>query len=310
MEDKVLVIKDKKPDMVTVADVTDIRLIQAGYYWDAGYNEFDFLCKINGEKDVIHMVQQRQDDGYGLVIRSEKEDIWERISSKEAFELESKLLDEVEYRTYHNRIEKMITLDECQNMHCELMENENVHLDHVIGSLWTELDKRQEEITNKVITDFRKKTDMKFHLLDGMTAGEIEQMVSYYVQTKIIDYDLDAKIENVVLSGSRCRGIEKRGSDLDVVLSYEGNIREDALFNILHEDKFEIAGVEVDINPITEEKIGPLAEYLESADQYLKEKAQEKNMEKLSVKEKIKQAKRVSQDKKTGNIRKSKNVER
>lgn len=310
MEDKVLVIKDKKPDMVTVADVTDIRLIQAGYYWDAGYNEFDFSCKINGEKDAIHMVQQRQDDGYGLVIRSEKEDIWERISSKEAFELESKLLDEVEYRTYHNRIEKMITLDECQNMHCELMENENVHLDHVIGSLWTELDKRQEEITNKVITDFRKKTDMKFHLLDGMTAGEIEQMVSYYVQTKIIDYDLDAKIENVVLSGSRCRGIEKRGSDLDVVVSYEGNIREDALFNILHEDKFEIAGVEVDINPITEDKTGPLAEYLESADQYLKEKAQEKNLEKLSVKEKIKQAKRVSQDKKTGNIRKSKNVER
>lgn len=257
MEDKLLVIKDKKPDMVTATDVTDIRLTQAGYYWDAGYNEFDFLCKINGEKDAIHMVQQRQDDGYGLVIRSEKEDIWERISSKEAFELESKLLDEVEYRTYHNRIEKMITLDECQNMHCELMENENVHLNHVIGSLWSELDKRQEEITNKVITDFRKKTDMKFHLLDGMTAGEIEQMVSYYVQTKIIEYDLDAKIENVVLSGSRCRGIEKRGSDLDVVVSYEGNIREDALFNILHEDKFEIAGVEVDINPITEEKTGP-----------------------------------------------------
>ena len=111
MEDKVLEIQDKKQDMITAADVTDIRLTQAGYYWDAGYNEFDFSCKINGEKDVIHMVQQRQDEGYGLVIRSEKEDIWERISSKEAFELESKLLDEVEYRTYHNRIEKMITLD-------------------------------------------------------------------------------------------------------------------------------------------------------------------------------------------------------
>lgn len=163
---------------------------------------------------------------------------------------------------------------------------------------------------DKVIANFCKKTDMNFHLLDGMTAREIEQMVSYYVQTKIIDYDLDAKIENVVLSGSRCRGIEKKGSDLDVVVSYEGSIREDDLFNILHEEKFEIAGVEVDINPITEDKIGSLAEYLESADQYLKEKAQEKRLEKLSVKEKIKQAKRVSQDKKTGNIGKSKNAER
>lgn len=310
MEDKVLEIQDKKQDMITAADVTDIRLTQAGYYWDAGYNEFDFSCKINGEKDVIHMVQQRQDEGYGLVIRSEKEDIWERISSKEAFELESKLLDEVEYRTYHNRIEKMITLDECQDMHYELMENENVHLNNVIGSLWTELDRKQGEISNAVIADFRKKTDVNFHLLDGMTVGEIEQMVSYYVQAKIIDYDIDAKIENVVLSGSRCRGIEKKGSDLDVVVSYEGSIREDSLFNILHEEKFEIAGVEVDINPITEGKTGPLAEYLESADQYLKEKAAERKLEKPSVREKIKQARQVSQNKKTGNIGKSKNVER
>jgi len=36
--------------------------------------------------------------------------------------------------------------------------------------------------------------------------------------------------------------------------------------NNKYEEKFEIAGVEVDINPITEEKTGPLAEYLESAD--------------------------------------------
>lgn len=135
-------------------------------------------------------------------------------------------------------------------------------------------------------------------------------MLSYYVQAKIIDYDIDAKIENVVLSGSRCRGIEKNGSDLDVVVSYDGSIREDDLFNILHEEKFEIAGVNVDINPITEEKTGSLAEYLELADQYLKEKAQEKNLEKPSVKEKIKQEKRMSPDKKTGNIGKSKNVER
>ena len=36
MEDKVLEIKDKMSDIVTAADVTDIRLTQAGYYWDAG----------------------------------------------------------------------------------------------------------------------------------------------------------------------------------------------------------------------------------------------------------------------------------
>lgn len=87
MEDKVLEIKDKMSDIVTAADVTDIRLTQAGYYWDAGYNEFDFSCKINGEIDILHMVQQRHDDGYGLVIRAEKNDMWDRITGSEAFRL-------------------------------------------------------------------------------------------------------------------------------------------------------------------------------------------------------------------------------
>lgn len=34
-------------------------------------------------------------------------------------------------------------------------------------------------------------------------------------------------MENVIISGSRCRGIEKNGSDLDVVVDYKGTIRED-----------------------------------------------------------------------------------
>lgn len=95
-----------------------------------------------------------------------------------------------------------------------------------------------------------------------------------------------------------------------MIVSYEGSIREDDVFNILHEEKLEIAGIEVDINPIREEKTGPLEEYLESANQYLKEKAQERKLEKPSVKEKIKQAKQVPQEKKKVNMEKSKNVER
>ena len=92
MEDRNTETKDIEQGMVMAADVTDIRLAQAGYYWDAGYNEFDFSCKINGEKDIIHMVQQRHDDGYGLVIRAEKNDIWDRITGSEAFRLEEKLM--------------------------------------------------------------------------------------------------------------------------------------------------------------------------------------------------------------------------
>lgn len=310
MEERILAENTEEKISVTAEEVTDIRLTQAGYYWDAGYNEFDFICKIEGVEDKIHMIQQRHDEGYGLIIRSEKDDIWDRISGSEAFRLEEKLLDEVQYRTYHDRIEKLTSLLSCREMHYELMENDNHNLRNVIGNLWTELSEKEDQLAVSVISDFRKKTTEQFHAVDGMNAGEIEEMVSYYVQAKIIENDLDAQVENVIISGSRSRGIEKNGSDLDVVVDYKGTIREDVFFNILHEDGFTIAGIAIDINPITEDKTGLLAEYLESAEQYLKEKAKERKTERPSVREKIKQAKQVAQDKRTGNIGKSKNVER
>lgn len=310
MEERILVENTEEKTSVTAEEVTDIRLTQAGYYWDAGYNEFDFICKIEGVEDKIHMIQQRHDEGYGLVIRSEKDDIWDRISESEAFKLEEKLLDEVQYRTYHDRIEKLTSLLSCREMHYELMENDNYNLRNVIGNLWTELREKEDQFAVSVISDFRKRTTEQFHPVDGMSAGEIEDMVSYYVQAKIIENDLDAQVENVIISGSRSRGIEKNASDLDEVVEYKGSVREDDFFNILHEEGFAIAGIAVDINPITEDKTGALAEYLESAEQYLKEKVQEIKPEKPSVREKIKQAKQITQEKKKVNIEKLKNAER
>lgn len=310
MEEKIFAEKPEEKISITVEEVTDIRLTQAGYYWEAGYNEFDFTCRIEGTEDRIHMVQQRHDEGYGLVIRSEKDDIWDRISGSEAFRLEEKLLDEVQYRTYHDRIEKLTSLSNCREMQYELMENDNHNLRNVIGNLWTELREKEDQLAVSVISDSRKKTTEQFHPVDGMSAVEIEEMVSYYVQAKIIENDLDAQVENVIISGSRCREIEKNGSDLDVVVDYKGTIREDDFFNILHEDGFTIAGIVVDINPITEDKTGLLAEYLESTEQYLIEKARERKLEKPSVREKIKQAKQITREKKKANTEKPKNVER
>ena len=55
----------------------------------------------------------------------------------------------------------------------------------------------------------------------------------------------------MVVSGSRCRGLEKAGSDLDVVVEYKGREHEDDLFNAFNEDGLMIGGIKVDINPIT-----------------------------------------------------------
>ena len=54
-------------------------------------------------------------------------------------------------------------------------------------------------------------------------------------------------IVDVVVSGSRCRGLEKAGSDLDVVVEYKGREHEDTLFNAFNEDGLMIGGIKVDI---------------------------------------------------------------
>ena len=98
------------------------------------------------------------------------------------------------------------------------------------------------------------------------------------MQSQIDEYGLDAQIVDVVVSGSRCRGIEQENSDLDVVVEYTGSIREDDLFNMLHEDSIYIAGIQVDINPITEGRTGTLETYLPEVETYLQDKAQQEQI--------------------------------
>ncbi len=62
--------------------------------------------------------------------------------------------------------------------------------------------------------------------------------------------------------GSRSRqDLYREDYNLDVVLSYKGDIREDSFFNALNESGIAMAGIKVDINPIAEERI-TLAEYI------------------------------------------------
>ena len=129
-----------------------------------------------------------------------------------------------------------------------------------------------------VIADFRAKTEEMFHALDGQSADDIEKTVYAYVQSQIDEYGMDAQIVDVVVSGSRCRGLEQENSDLDVVVEYTGSTREDDLFNMLHEDSIYIAGIQVDINPITEGRTGTLETYLPEVETYLQEKAQQEQI--------------------------------
>ena len=111
--------------------------------------------------------------------------------------------------------------------------------------------------------------------LNGQSRAGIEETVLCYAQAQIDEMGLAEEVElfGARVYGSRSReGLYHEGSDIDVVVSYSGGLREDAFFNALHEDGLEIAGIPVDINPISTEKTGTLEEYLEGAEKYLDEK--------------------------------------
>ena len=132
---------------------------------------------------------------------------------------------------------------------------------------------------SSIIMDFRAKTNEMFHDISEMNPAEIEETIKCHVQAKIDEYDIDATIIDAVVVGSRCRGLEKDNSDLDVVVELSTNEREDDLFNAFNEDGLHIGEVRVDINPITAQRTGTLEAYLPQAEEYLESIRQEREQE-------------------------------
>lgn len=133
-------------------------------------------------------------------------------------------------------------------------------------------DLTEVERQSTLVYFFRRKTQECFHLIDGHNVVEIESMVRQFCVSKLKEYELDVQVKNVILSGSRCRGIENETSDVDIVLEYIGDEKEDFIFNILNENEIFVGGKKIDINPITENQSGLLCDYLKRAEEYLKRK--------------------------------------
>ena len=125
------------------------------------------------------------------------------------------------------------------------------------------------ERQKKIIADFREKTEKYFNPVEGMNAAKVEERVRKYLMNTTIGQNLLIQIGEVVVYGSRCRGTEKTDSDIDIVFEYKGDIREDDLFNLFHEDRLSIGIHKVDINPIKEDKSGNIAEFLQQATIYM-----------------------------------------
>ena len=142
-----------------------------------------------------------------------------------------------------------------------------------------------ESTPSSVVADFKAKTGELFHDISEMNPEEIEETVKCHVQAKIEEYDINATIVDVAVTGSRCRGLEHESSDLDVVVELSTAEREDDLFNAFNEGGLHIGEVKVDINPITAQRTGTLETYLPQVEEYLEgvRQAREQEKEKAEV---------------------------
>lgn len=101
---------------------------------------------------------------------------------------------------------------------------------------------------------------------------ELKELIQADIMEKLIvgtDMAEDIKVVNgLEIHGSRGRGTARPDSDLDVVMEYEGEAKEDAIFNILNEDPMYFDGIKIDVNSIRSVQTGTLEEYMVKSHNY------------------------------------------
>ena len=108
--------------------------------------------------------------------------------------------------------------------------------------------------------------------LNWKSRADIEETVLCFAQARIEEMGLadEVKLLGARVYGSRTRSsLAKDGSDVDVALSYTGNIPENAFFNALHENGLEIACLPINITPVSIEKTGTLEDFMDEEETFL-----------------------------------------
>ena len=140
-----------------------------------------------------------------------------------------------------------------------------------------------EILQGNIVENFKEKTNEFFHEICEMNPSEIEDTVKCHVQAQLDEAGIVAEIVDVAVAGSRCRGLERKGSDLDVIVELSTSEREDVLFDTLNVDALHIGGVKVDINPITAQRTGTLEIYLPQVEDYLGRVREARENEPVSI---------------------------
>lgn len=172
--------------------------------------------------------------------------------------------------------------------------------------------KNASDAFNKELTDILDYYENLMNL-NGETIHENVQGLEYYGKRSLKNHILDeitekfvigfegdeiTRVNDLEIHGSRGRGTARPDSDLDVVVEYEGSLREDDAFNFLNEDPLIYNGIKVDGNPIRKQETGTLQDYMVKSrkyDQQILKQLGEDNANKAEAEKKIRFS-RVSTD--------------
>lgn len=172
--------------------------------------------------------------------------------------------------------------------------------------------KNASDAFNKELTDILDYYENLMNL-NGETIHKEVQGLEYYGKRSLKNYILDeitekfvigfegdeiTRVNDLEIHGSRGRGTARPDSDLDVVVEYEGTLREDDAFNFLNEDPLIYNGIKVDVNPIRKQETGTLQDYMVKSrkyDQQILKQLGEDNANKAEAEKKIRFS-RVSTD--------------
>lgn len=136
-----------------------------------------------------------------------------------------------------------------------------------IGIEQPQVEQEQEPVAEQKNPSWMEKnTPTTIQGFDGLTDFDIYNACDEYIEGVIRDTQLNIAQVDMIAIGSRAFGTAREDSDLDILVEYEGDVKEDAVFNALNAEPFELLGIKVDFFPIRAEQSGTLSQWLESHD--------------------------------------------
>ena len=110
--------------------------------------------------------------------------------------------------------------------------------------------------------------------------------------------------------GSRTReGLYREDSDINVVLSYQGTIEEERLQNMVNQLGLNVEGIPVNVKPISFKRSGSLAQFMEKAETVLDQKEKTMQAVTTSVRKKLSEKQKQSQERGTSAVKKKTGLE-